>query len=136
MLWTLLKTVRCGTCDVLGHNARRCNYSPNLNRRIYPKKPSKKKATNQNEARPSAEASQPVRTNTTTAEPCQAHSTESTQVRTSQPQRSPRKKSGTFVEGSQPSQPSQPPETRRETTTQVQGLQPIELPTKTSRRKR
>ncbi|KAB1214391.1 hypothetical protein CJ030_MR5G020822 [Morella rubra] len=31
---------------------------------------------------------------------------------------------------------SQPPETRRETTTEGQGLQPMELPAKTSRRKR
>lgn len=38
--------VRCEKCGVVGHNARTCRKPDNPNRRIYPKKPSKKKNNN------------------------------------------------------------------------------------------
>ncbi|KAB1210392.1 hypothetical protein CJ030_MR6G025449 [Morella rubra] len=78
-------------------------------------KPRKRKATNfreekleddsfQNEAGQSSEAPEATGNNTTmTAEPCEARTSESTQVPTSQPRRSPQKKSGTEGQGSQPS---------------------------------
>ena len=37
--------IKCGTCGVVGHNARKCKLSSRADRRIYPKKPSKKKAS-------------------------------------------------------------------------------------------
>ncbi|KAB1220113.1 hypothetical protein CJ030_MR3G005600 [Morella rubra] len=51
--------IKCGTCGVVGHNARKCKLPQRADQRIYPKKPSKKKVSTDGEGTSPA-ASEPT----------------------------------------------------------------------------
>ncbi|KAB1226819.1 hypothetical protein CJ030_MR1G005061 [Morella rubra] len=105
--------IRCGKCLVVGHNARSCKKPENPNRRIYPKKSSKKKgapkggdgqpgtSTNSGEAGTSTEAagqSKGKRQKSQSQQATKAEGQTQPQVR-----RTPRQRTMTQMQGSQPS---------------------------------